>query len=540
MRNLSIRQKLTFVAVAAALGPIPVGHLGLWHTREALFAKHEVVIQDIVSTARQVVDDLQGEVAQGAMDEAEAKTHAARFLRNLRYNDQGDYIFVYASDGTNVVLGPKPELEGKNLIELEDPNGVRLVADLIDVARAGGGFVDYVWERGGKLVPKVSYAEYDPEWQWMMGTGVYVDDVDAEIREFAVVLGGIALAVSLALAGCGLVLLQTINRPMARVVEAMRAIAGGALDTEVPFTERTDEIGTLAAALAQFKQQALERQDLSQRLAHAFETEVGGLIEQVSATAGSFEHEGASVRAAAGDAKAQATAGSSAATEASANVQTVATATEEMAASVREITARVVESRDIASEAADASGRAGGTLETLRARSAEIDSFVELVSSIAEQTNLLALNATIEAARAGDAGRGFSVVANEVKTLAGQTNKATADIAERVQALRAASDETDTELQSVGHVIERLAEIASSIAAAMEEQSAATAEIARNVQEAANGNAGVSEVITHVAEAAAASDEAAERIASAASALTSQAHQLESRVAQFLGDLRAA
>jgi methyl-accepting chemotaxis protein len=191
-------------------------------------------------------------------------------------------------------------------------------------------------------------------------------------------------------------------------------------------------------------------------------------------------------------------------------------------------------------EAAGASSRASASLDDLRARAAEIDEFVEMVRSIADQTNLLALNATIEAARAGEAGRGFSVVANEVKTLAGQTNKATTDIAERVEALRGASARTDEELRSVGEVVTRLAGVATSIAAAMEEQSAATDEIARNVQEAATGNDGVSEVISHVADAASRSDVAAGQIADGASELVKQANQLQDRVTGFLAQLRAA
>jgi methyl-accepting chemotaxis protein len=514
--------------------------LALWELNSALHQGHETAIHDIVTTARQFVDDLQDEVDRGTVDERAAQEHAKKFLRDLRYNAKGDYVFVYSGGGTNLVLGPKPELEGQNLSDLRDPNGVEIVTELIDVARNGGGFVDYHWEREGEVVPKTSYAEFDPEWQWMIGTGVYVDDVAAQLWTIGLKFGAIVAAISCALAVSALLVLRSINRPLAGITDAMQRIAGGALETEVPFATRRDEVGAVAKALAVFKEKLNQQRGMSRQLADAFEGQIGTVLQGVTNLASSFAQEGASVRRAANETKEQATTGAGAATEASANVQTVATASEEMSASVREITARIVESRDMTGEAAGASGRASASLDELRARAAEIDDFVEMVSTIADQTNLLALNATIEAARAGEAGRGFAVVANEVKTLAGQTNKATTDIAERVEALRGASSRTDENLRSVGDVVTRLGDIATSIAAAMEEQSAATDEIARNVQEAAAGNDGVSDVIAHVAEAAGRSDEAAGQIADAASELVQQTKQLQERVTGFLAELRAA
>jgi methyl-accepting chemotaxis protein len=538
--HLTIKRKLLILAAVAALGPLPIGAVALLELRAALFEGHEVVVADIVQTARAVVDDLQDEVEGGALTTAEAKAQAKRFLRKLRYNEAGDYVFATTGDGTMAVHGVKPELEGRDVLDLRDPEGVPLIAELLKAARAGGGTVRYHWERDGESVPKISYAEFDPEWGWMLATGVYVDDVAAQVRREGLTLAGLMLVVSTVLVVGAMVILRSVDRPLTGIRGAMRRIADGELETDVPFAGRADEIGELASALAVFKDQALERRGLARRLAESFEAEVGTMIDSVADLAGSFEEEGAKMRAAAGEARTQASTGASAATQASANVETVATAAEEMSASIREITARVVESREVAGEASGASDRAGTVLQELHRRAAEIDDFTNLVHGIADQTNLLALNATIEAARAGDAGRGFAVVASEVKTLAGQTNKATNDIAERVQSLRDASARTETELASVNEVIERLVEIAASIASAMEEQSAATAEIARNVQEAATGNQSVSEVITNVADAAGDGDDAAGRVAEAASDLSRQARDLQSRVADFLGNLRAA
>ena len=536
----TIRRKLFVLAAVAALGPLPIGAFGLAKLDAALRDGHEKAVQDVVTMARQAVDDLQGEVALGNLSEAEAKEAAKRLIRKVRYNDKGDYLFVYETDGTSVVLGPNPRLEGRNLLDLADPNGVRPVAQLIEAARNGGGFVEYHWERDGDLVPKTSYAEFDPEWRWMIGTGVYIDDVTAELQAAALRLGGILLVWGAVLALGVTALSRSINRPLAAVTDAMQAIADGALETAVPHAARRDEVGAVAGALGVFKERLIEQRGAADRLASAFEEQVGALLGGVTGLAASFEHESASVGRAAGETRDRATAGAGASTEASANVQAVAAASEEMSASIREISSRVVESRDMTTEASGASSRATASLEELRRRASEIDGFVETVSGIADQTNMLALNATIEAARAGEAGRGFAVVANEVKTLAGQTNKATADIAERVEALQTASARTEAELSSVGEVVSRLAEIATAIAAAMEEQSTVTDGIARNVQDAASGTESVNQAITHVADAAGRSNEAAARIAGSAADLARQAQALEGRVGAFLADLRAA
>jgi methyl-accepting chemotaxis protein len=226
--------------------------------------------------------------------------------------------------------------------------------------------------------------------------------------------------------------------------------------------------------------------------------------------------------------------------EASTNVQSVASATEEMASSVGEISRQVQES---ARMAGDAVGQARATTERvseLSKAASRIGDVVELINTIAGQTNLLALNATIEAARAGEAGRGFAVVASEVKALAEQTAKATGEIGQQISGIQAATNDSVGAIKEISSTIERLSEISSAIAAAVEEQGAATQEIARNVQQAAQGTQQVSSNITDVQRGATETGTASSQVLSAAQMLSNDSSRLKTEVSKFLTNVRAA
>jgi len=222
------------------------------------------------------------------------------------------------------------------------------------------------------------------------------------------------------------------------------------------------------------------------------------------------------------------------------NVRSVASATEEMALSINEISRQVRESAKMATDAVDQARKTNERVSALSKAAGRIGDVVELINSIAGQTNLLALNATIEAARAGDAGRGFAVVAAEVKALAEQTSKATGEIGQQVSGIQAATQESVGAIKEISGTIERLSEIASTIAVAVEQQGAATQEISRNVQQAAEGTQQVSTNITDVQRGANETGSASSQVLAAAQSLSGDSSRLKMEVGRFLDSVRAA
>jgi methyl-accepting chemotaxis protein len=315
----------------------------------------------------------------------------------------------------------------------------------------------------------------------------------------------------------GLLIARGIILPLAGVTSGMKELAGGNFGVVLPGLERKDEVGDMAQAVEGFKVKAEEkardeaeakiRQDEvvvrqreaeMQKLADSFEAAVGEIVETVSSASTELEASASTLTPTAERAQEVATMVGAASEEASTNVQSVASATEEMASSVNEISRQVQESARMASEAVDQARKTNDRVSELSKAAARIGDVVELINTIAGQTNLLALNATIEAARAGEAGRGFAVVASEVKALAEQTAKATGEIGQQITGIQAATQDSVGAIKEISGTIERLSEISSTIAAAVEEQGAATQEISRNVQQAAQGTQQVSSNITDV------------------------------------------
>lgn len=236
----------------------------------------------------------------------------------------------------------------------------------------------------------------------------------------------------------------------------------------------------------------------------------------------------------------QSTAVAAASEEASTNVQAVAASTEELTSSVREIGRQVTESTRITGMAVEQASRSGATMQGLANAAQKIGDVVELINTIAGQTNLLALNATIEAARAGEAGRGFAVVASEVKALAQQTARATGEIGQQILAIQHATKESVGSIQEIEATIASVNEIATAIAAAVEEQGMATAEIARNVQEAARGTQEVSSNISGVSQTASETGRTATQLLSSANELSQQSEMLRTQVEGFFVAIRSA
>lgn len=369
---------------------------------------------------------------------------------------------------------------------------------------------------------------------------------------------GILLLVAVAIgAGSFLLMRSRVVQPMARITDAMLAVAKGKLDGDVPYSDHTDEIGDLAGALVVFKENAVERaraeklnqeasaqrearQKLVAELIQEFDASVSGALTTVSAAAVQLEQTARSMTQIAENSAHQSQESLEAAKNTSSNVQTIAAATEEMSSSSAEIGQQVNESARIARQAATEAEQTNTIVDELSVSAQRIGEVVELITSIAAQTNLLALNATIEAARAGEAGKGFAVVAGEVKALATETAKATDEITSQIGAMQTAADSAVGAIQSIRAVIEQVNSIAASVAAAVEEQNAATNEISRNAQVAAEATQHVTDGIHNVTNSASQAGVAGDEVLSAAGSLSQESDGLRRNIETFLERFRAA
>ena len=398
--------------------------------------------------------------------------------------------------------------------------------------------------------------EMDKEERSLLSVRAVASDAASSSATMAMLIGGLVTLLLSVVGAFGVAF--AVTRPIQRITTEMGVLAKGDTSVIVSGTERKDEIGEMAQAVQVFKTNAIEVERLKAeqveaerrsaeqrkndmiRLADDFEGAVGQIIGTVSSASTQLEASATTLTGTAERSQQLATTVAAASEEASTNVQSVASATEEMASSVGEISRQVQES---ARMAGDAVGQARATTERvseLSKAAARIGDVVELINTIAGQTNLLALNATIEAARAGEAGRGFAVVASEVKALAEQTAKATGEIGQQISGIQAATNDSVGAIKEISSTIERLSEISSAIAAAVEEQGAATQEIARNVQQAAQGTQQVSSNITDVQRGASETGTASSQVLSAAQMLSNDSTRLKNEVGKFLTTVRAA
>jgi len=557
--GLTIPTRLGLLVAAAVAISILAFGVQLYALKDTLLEERHIAIKNEVETATTFVRSLAAEASAGRIPEAEAQERAKAALRAMKFG-KGDYFFAYRYDGVNVAHGLKPENEGKNLMEARDSDGVLFNRDLIHAAQRGGGYVTFRFPRAGQETPspKLGYAAGVDAWQWAIGSGVYIDDVDEIFRSRLIdaAMWSVGLVVLLGL--CAWPIARGIVLPVRAITGAMTTLADGNTGITIPAVDRSDEIGDMARALGVFKdkmqeaerlrkeQEELkaraerERKEQMLKLANAFEEAVGGIVKSLSSAATEMQSSAQAMSSTAEETTRQATAVAAASEQASSNVQTVATAGEELSSSIAEIGRQVTQSAQIATKAVQEAGQTDQKVQSLAESAQKIGEVVQLITDIAGQTNLLALNATIEAARAGEAGKGFAVVASEVKSLANQTAKATEEIAQQIGAIQGATKDAVDAIKSIGMTIGEISEIATTIASAVEEQGAATQEIARNVQQAAKGTEEVSSNITGVTKAASETGTAAAQVLGAAGDLAKQAEMLRQQVDTFLSKVRAA
>jgi methyl-accepting chemotaxis protein len=392
--------------------------------------------------------------------------------------------------------------------------------------------------------------------RWAMITGISEKEVMSSFREIQMISVICSLAILFVIALISVWYSRCLTTPIARMVDTMKMLADGNNEVSVPSLERRDEIGDMAKAVQVFKENALEMERMEAeaekskarieqerrasmtRLADDFDNRTSSVIMALTSASQQMQQTAERMTEASERTSGISCAVAAAATQADANVQTVAAATEQLSASAREIAQQINMVASMANNASDEAESASAEVKNLQKMAVSIGEVVGAIKEIAEQTNLLALNATIEAARAGEAGKGFAVVADEVKKLANETAQKTGEIDSRVSTIQAAINSSVAAMDKIIGNVKKIDEATTSVTAAVEEQNAATGEIGRNVSEASSGTQQVSENIISVQEKAFETGEESKTVLQAAAELARLSAELQEQVSGFLAEIR--
>ncbi|WP_375184548.1 methyl-accepting chemotaxis protein [Aquabacterium sp.] len=510
--HLPLGRKMSLLIGSALAGIVVLSVLFLTSEHHLILEERKTSVRQTVELAHGILAHQHQQAAQGRITEKEAQQRALQLLATLRYSGN-EYFWVNDMHAHIVMHGAKPELVGKDMSGIRDPNGKQLFVAFVDTVKASGaGYVFYEWPRAGsdQPVPKVSYVKGFAPWGWIVGSGVYIDEVDATVLDRAMLMSVGTVVLGVALLGVGLVVSRSIRRQLggepALATELMQGLANGDLRVRIPL--KADDRSSLLYAMAQM------RDNLA-----AIVGRVRDSAESVATASTQIAHGNLDL---------------SQRTEQQASaLEETAASMEELSATVRQNAEGALTANQLAQDAASVAGRGGHivgdvvhTMKEINASAGRIADIIGVIDGIAFQTNILALNAAVEAARAGEQGRGFAVVASEVRSLAGRCATAAKEIksligesVERVAKGSELVDQAGTTMNEVVAAIGRLHHIVAEISQASGEQS--------------QGVSQVDEAVNHMDQATQQNAALVEESAAAAESLKLQAQQLVEAVAVF-------